>query len=469
MANWEYKVLSGGKMGLGSMAMLEQFLNELGQQQWEVVSWQTDPETPLKFAGLARRPILRDYAPAEMPAAMDKEAIAAAKEEADREREAWIETLAREREFYAKSIEDEGSQEDEDDERDLASDLIEKIRPLMKRNQRGPGAAGSVTYLAKKLDKAEEDLIGALAEVGLELGDDETDSKPLEHGSEMLWLNSNSRGEVWINSVPKSRYRPPQPRKAKDEAKPAESGQTESEQPAEGGASQEAAPRQPVPLLEGTALLARLRPMMRRNRGGRGLSGSLPFLSRALRQSEDALSSALAALGLVLPEDPKAEPAPVEIEGHEYFLNKNEKGQVWINARESASGAKEAAEQPAARETAAASDLPPVLSADTPAAVASVPVTTENALELALPHLAKAGRSATAASKVADVAGALGVSQASLLDAFVGAGLAVPVEAGEKPVFAEADGHRFWLSREEDESLALNAKPSRRPRTKRKD
>lgn len=469
MANWEYKVLSGGKMGLGSMAMLEQFLNELGQQQWEVVSWQTDPETPLKFAGLARRPILRDYAPAEMPAAMDKEAIAAAKEEADREREAWVETLAREREFYAKSIEEEGSQEDEDDERDLAGDLLDKIRPLMKRNQRGPGAAGSATYLAKKLDKAEEDLIGALAEAGLELGDDETDSKPLEHGGEMLWLNSNSRGEVWINSVPKSRYRPPQPRKARDEAKPAETGQAESERPAESDAPQEAAGQTPASLPEGSALLARLRQMMRRNRGGRGLSGSLPFLSRALRQSEESLAAALATLGLVLPEDPNAEPAPVEIEGHEYFLNKNEKGQVWINAREKASGAKEGAESAPAPEPAAASELPPVLSAEAPAPVAAVVVTVENALEIALPHLAKAGRGASCSSKVADVAGALGVSQASLIDALVGSGLSVPVEAGEKPVFAEAVGNRFWLSREEDESLSLNAKPSRRPRTKRKD
>jgi hypothetical protein len=467
MANWEYKVLSGGKMGLGSMAMLEQFLNELGQQQWEVISWQTDPETPLKFTGLARRPIVRDIAPGEMPAAMDKEAIAAAKEEAEREREAWVETLAREREFYAKSIEEEGSQEDEDDESDLASALIDRIRPMMKRNQRGPGAAGSVTYLAKKLDKAEEDLIGALAEAGLELEDDETDSKPLEHGSEMLWLNSNSRGEVWINSMPKSRYRRPQPRKQAEDSRPAG-----SEQPADGGAPRESAAQQPAPLPEGTALLARLRPMMRRNRGGRGLSGSLPFLSRALRQSEESLAAALATLGLALPEDPNAEPAPVEIEGHEYFLNKNEKGQVWINARE-----KGAADAGLAAETApaAASESPPVLNESpasevAPAATASrADVSAESVLELALPQLAKAGRSATAASKVADVAGALGVPQATLIDALVDAGLTVPIEAGEKPVFAEAEGSRFWLSRGEDETLSLNAKPSRRPRTRRKD
>ncbi|HEY5553219.1 MAG TPA: hypothetical protein VIK52_15100, partial [Opitutaceae bacterium] len=317
---------------------------------------------------------------------------------------------------------------------------------------RGPGAAGSVTYLAKKLDHTEEDLIGALAEAGLELGDEETDSKPLEHGGDMFWLNSNSRGEVWINSVPKSRYRAPRPRKPKDDSRAAE-----PEQAAPRGAETEAAPKALEPLPDGTALLAKLRPMMRRNRGGRGLSGSLPFLSRALRQTEESLAAALATLGLVLPEDPKAEPLPVEIEGHEYFLNKNEKGQVWINAREKSDG--DAAAVTGAPAAAEVGDLPPVL----------VALSSENVLELSVPHLGKVGRSAAFASKLADLAPVLGVAQASLLDALVGAGLAVPVESGEKPVFVEGDGHRFWLSRDgDDDVLSLNAKSSRRPRTRRK-
>jgi hypothetical protein len=468
MANWEYKVLSGGKMGLGSMAMLEQFLNELGQQQWEVVSWQTDPETPLKFSGLARRPILRDITPAEMPAAMDKEAIAAAKEEADREREAWVETLAREREFYAKSIEDEGSQEDDDDDedRDLVGDLFAAVRPLMKRNNRGPGASGSVVYLAKKLDQSEEDLIGALSEAGLKLGDDEKDSEPLENGGDMFWLNVNSRGEVWINSVPKSRYRPPQPKKQDREAKPSEPRQQEK------SGAEPKEPPAPSELPEGAALLARLRPMMRRNRGNRGLSGSLPFLSRALRQSEEALAAALAGLGLTLPDDPKAEAAPVEIEGLEYWLNKNEKGQVWINAREkSAVDAKSA--EATEREAAADGSVPPILS-DGSADASSAPfapavVNSETVLELAPEHLAKVGRSTTAVSSVSDLAGALGISEASLIDALIGAGLAVPMDAGEKPVFVEEHGYRFWLSRDDDGPLSLNAKQSRRPRSRKRD
>ena len=458
-------------MGLGSMAMLEQFLNELGQQQWEVVSWQTDPETPLKFNGLAKRPILRDITPAEMPAAMDKEAIAAAKEEAEREREAWIETLSREREFYAKSIEDEGSQEDDDDdeERDLVGDLFDTVRPLMKRNNRGPGASGSVVYLAKKLDQSEEDLIGAFAEAGLELRDDEKDSEPHEHGGDMFWMNVNSRGEVWINSVPKSRYRPPQSKKQAGERKPAEPRPTKER------SAETKETSTPGEMPEGATLLARLRPMMRRNRGNRGLSGSLPFLSRALRQAEEALAEALARLGLTLPEDPKAEVSPVEIDGLEYWLNKNEKGQVWINAREKSAGGAEPAEA-TEQEAVAESSLPPVLHdvpGDVPSAESarSAPaiVNAGTVLELAPAHLAKVGRSTTSSASATDLATALGITQAALLDALVGAGLSVPAEAGEKPVFVEEHGHRFWVSRDDAGALSLNAKPSRRPRARKRE
>lgn len=459
MAHWDYKVLSGGKMGLGSMSMLEQFLNELGQQQWEVISWQTDPESPLKFAGLARRPILRDLAPNEMPAAQDKAAIAAAKEEEEKEREAWIETLARERELYASVVEaEEPVIDEEDEERDLVGDLFDTIRPLMKRNKRGPGASGSVTYLAKRLDQSEEDLIGALEEAGLELEDDATDSEPHLHDTEMFWLNSNSRGEIWINSMPKSRYRPPQPMKKQPEPRPGE-----SEKGADQWANQQQAkPAGPLP--EGEDLLEKIRPMMRRNRGNRGLSGSLPFLSRALRHTEDELSKALEAIGLKLPEDPKAEPVPVEIGNDDYWLNKNEKGQVWINAHprreDEGTGAGETADGSAEAKAALADgELPPVL----------VDLSSATVFELVRPHLAKVGRSATSTGLISDISAGMGVSQASLLDSLVGAGLEVPVEAGDRPVFAEGESSQFWLSRGDDDALSLDAKPARKSRAKKKD
>ena len=71
MANWEYKVISSGKHGMATMAALEQHLNDLGQQQWEIINWHTAPDNPLLFTGLARRPILRDWKPDEMPAAQE--------------------------------------------------------------------------------------------------------------------------------------------------------------------------------------------------------------------------------------------------------------------------------------------------------------------------------------------------------------------------------------------------------------
>jgi len=448
-------------MGLGSMTMLEQFLNDLGQQQWEVVSWQTDPESPLKFTGLARRPILRDYAPQEMPAAQDKAAIAAAKEEEEKEREAWVETLAREREVYAASIAAEGSQEDEDEERDLVGDLFNTLRPLMKRNKRGPGSSGSVGFLAKKLGQSEEDLVGALEETGLDLGDEEADSEAHEHGDDMFWLNSNSRGEIWLNSMPKSRYRAPQPKKPAGEQKAVEP--KKNAEPKE--AREPAKPAEPLP--EGEALIEKLRPMMRRNRGGRGLSGSLPFLSRALRQTEEELSKALETVGLKLPDDPKAEPVTIEIGSDDYWLNKNEKGQVWINARprrdeeESAQKAVGESKSGDATGTTPADDgaIPPVL----------VDVGASNVLELAHPHLARVGRSATLTALIGDVAAAVGISQASLLDALVGAGLEVPVEATDKPVVVESEAGQFWFSRSEGDALSLNAKPARKSRAKKKE
>ena len=453
MAHWEYKVLSGGKMGLGSMSMLEQFLNDLGQQQWEIISWQTDPETPLKFTGLARRPIIRDIAPEEMPAAMDEKAIAAAKEEEERERQAWIETLAREREFYARAIEAENpEEEDMDEEQDLSAALFDKLRSMMKRNKGRPGASGSVSYLAKKLDKSEEDLIGALAEAGLELEDDEQDSKPREHGNDMFWLNENSRGEVWINSMPKSRYRPPKPKKTEQEAKSADGGK-----PADPAKGKEPPPP-PEPLPDGTALLEKLRPLMRRNRGGNGLSGSLPFLSRALRHTEAELATALAALGIELPEDPKAKPEPVAVEEFEYFLSKNEKGQVWIDAKPLAGEGDKTEPTPAAGSTPT----------ETPAGSDSESKEPDSLLAQVLPHLAKVGRTLTHSSAAADVAAALGISQATLIDGLVAKGLVVPVEPDDKPVVAEDDGNQFWFSRSPEDALALNAKPVRKGRSRTK-
>ncbi|HEY0947297.1 MAG TPA: hypothetical protein VGD81_18580, partial [Opitutaceae bacterium] len=89
-----------------------------------------------------------------------------------------------------------------------------------------------------------------------------------------------------------------------------------------------------APLPGGEALLARIRPMMRRNRRGPGFSGSTGYLAKALKQSESELVAALGALGLQLPEKSGEKPAYTEIGGHVYWLNKDGRGGIWINGRE---------------------------------------------------------------------------------------------------------------------------------------
>src|ERR1017187_8517892 len=61
MAVWEYKVISSGKGGFATPALLESFLNQLGTDEWEIVEFRGQPDNPLAFSGLARRPTQRDW------------------------------------------------------------------------------------------------------------------------------------------------------------------------------------------------------------------------------------------------------------------------------------------------------------------------------------------------------------------------------------------------------------------------
>ena len=61
MSNWEYKLISSGKGGFASPALMEKFLNDLGQEQWEIIHFRTPADNALAFSGLARRPTERDW------------------------------------------------------------------------------------------------------------------------------------------------------------------------------------------------------------------------------------------------------------------------------------------------------------------------------------------------------------------------------------------------------------------------
>ena len=236
MSLWEYKVITSGKGGFATPALLEKFMNDLGRDEWEIIHFQTLPENFLSFTGLARRSTQRDWT-------LQDAAAAAAKLEAEKLRaefEAKFKSAASSapaavatEEKPASFIEEKSAPDDgfrklvdtsRDDDPDAAEEpkddwdkltageedelptFFDAIKPHLRRNQRGPGMSVGVDYLAKKWDQAEDDLKGALVECGFVLPEDE-DSKPvhLEYDGDLYWLNINRRGELWINTKEKPR------------------------------------------------------------------------------------------------------------------------------------------------------------------------------------------------------------------------------------------------------------------------
>src|SRR3954468_11924887 len=77
MSLWEYKVITSGKGGFATPALLEKFLNDLGRDEWEIIEFRSQPDNMLVFSGLARRSTQRDWT-------LQDAAAAAAKAEAEK-------------------------------------------------------------------------------------------------------------------------------------------------------------------------------------------------------------------------------------------------------------------------------------------------------------------------------------------------------------------------------------------------
>jgi hypothetical protein len=374
MAVWEYKVISSGKGGFVSPALLEKFLGDLGRDEWEIIQYQSAPDNLLAFSGLARRPTQRDWT-------LQDAAAAAAAAEAEKLRAEFaakfeaatkVPTNAEEKAppsfLEEKTAPDDGfrkpvdtSRDDDPEADDEAKDdwdkltaaeqdelptFFDALKPHLRRNQRGPGMSVGVDYLAKKWDQSEDDLKGALVECGFVLPVDE-DSKAeyIEYDGDLFWLNINRRGELWINTKEKPRpvFRAVKGTPVESTEEPKTESAPMGDQPAAKPVFEPRARRDErpaadanpgAPLPSGPELLARIRPHMRRNRRGPGGSGSTSFLSRALRCSEADLIAAFGTLGLVLPADAKDKPVFVEIGSELWWLNQDSRGGVWINGRE---------------------------------------------------------------------------------------------------------------------------------------
>ncbi len=514
MSLWEYKVITSGKGGFASPAMMEKFLNDLGREEWEIVQFHTAPDNFLAFTGLARRTTQRDWT-------LQDAAAAAAKVEADRLRvefEAKFKAAAspapaaEERAtslVEEKSAPDDGfrkpvdtSRDDdpeapEDDkadewdkltaaEEDELPTFFDALKPHMRRNQRGPGQSVGVDLLAKKWDQSEDDIKGALVECGFVMpADEDSKAEYVEYDGDLFWLNINRRGELWINTKEKPRpvfrsvkatrielpaEEPKAERKQETGDGRQETGENPSDAaPAETENQEPKVENPPEPLPAGADLLDRIRPHMRRNRRGPGGSGSATFLARALRTNEAALREAFASLGFSLPATPNDKPAYAEFGAELWWLNLDSRGGLWINGREKRPG--ESAASAAAAESAPGSESAsfappaepsaPLPESSAPTAVAA-PVAPATASPLAAVRLLlKETRTGSLSAKVERLAEELGKSPGDLLAALEAAGLKVPEKPREKPVFVPLADEILWLNKNGKGELWLNAKASK--------
>lgn len=234
MALWEYKVITSGKGGFATPALLEKFLNDLGREEWEIIDFRSASDNPLAFTGLARRPTQRDWT-------LEDAAAAAAKAEAEKLRAefsakfqaatsngpsaedkspSFLEEKIAPADDFRKPIDTshdsdpEASDEEAAEKReweqleteDELPSFFDALKPHMRRNQRGPGMSVGTDYLAKKWGLDESDIKNALVECGLQIPADEN-AKPVyvEYDGDLYWVNINRRGEVWINTREKPR------------------------------------------------------------------------------------------------------------------------------------------------------------------------------------------------------------------------------------------------------------------------
>ncbi|MDD3179102.1 MAG: hypothetical protein PHQ04_01990 [Opitutaceae bacterium] len=454
MPIWEYKAITSGPLGFATQQLLEQHLNQLGKEEWEIIFYQTKPDNPLAFHGLARRAITRDWfpKPEETKSTYVPPPIPCEAEEDDgRDERSFADELPPARPANVPAQTDMGLGDFDDlevgSEEDLPT-LFEALQPYLRKNARGDQSVG-LDFLAKKFEQNEQELLGAFEECGLKAPTQAgAKGEVVDYEGGLYWLERDKRGRLWLNTREKkfkAVKTTPVPSEPQVEATPAPEAApvlTPVARPDVAG-SVECDARGPE------SFLGRLCRMMRRNRRGYGWSGSFNYLTKALAMDEAKLLAALGELGLRLPAGTEEKPVMVEDEGRLFWLNKNQRGEIWINARKG----RQVAETVPVPVTPPP-EVAPVEGAPSPSASLG------NVLTAARLHLQPKKRGAGVAAQVGEVARALGRSEEELLQALVSAGLNVPVTPKDKPTFGEQGGEIFWLNRNAKDQLWLNAKES---------
>lgn len=429
------------------MQLLEQHLSQLGKDEWEIINFTTKPDNPLVFHGLARRPVARDWFPpvAAKPAYVPPP-IPEDEEDDGKDERSFADELPPARPANAPVPADLGLGSFDDlggSEADLPT-LFEALKPFLRKNPRGDLSV-ELDFLAKKFEQDARELLTAFAECGLQVpapGDEKGDV--VDHDGSLYWLERDKKGRVWLNTRDKkfkTTKTTPVPSEPKAERAP-EAGE----------------PRTPKPVravenvfADTGSFLSRIRSMMRRNRRGHGWSGSFQYLTKALKLDDAQLLEKLGELGLRL--EGGDEPVLAHDGDFTFWLNRNQRGEIWINAdeRKQGAGSEEQGAEPAGREyvdprteAAPARALPP-----------------ENILTAMRLMMEPKKRGEGVTAPVKTLAQKLEKSDAQVLAALASAGLRAPESPKAKPTFAEHGGEIYWLNVNAKGQVWLNAKAAK--------
>jgi len=433
MSLWEYKHITSGPHGFATPALLESYLNQLGKDEWEIISYQTLPTNPLAFNGVARRTTLRDWT-------LESAAAAAAKVEADKLRAEFAAkfqgnatTAAAEAEKPATLVTETAAPEDgfrklRDTERDgdpdaadegddwdnwdnLDDDLptfFEAIKPHLRKNQRGLGQSVGVTFLAKRWEQAEGDLIGALKECGFTIPEREDDAPVhLEFEGELYWLNLNNRHELFLNTREK-----PRPVFRAVQAKPLD-------------------PSDPAAVLLAEEAAAEQAEKARRE------------AERLAREAEQAAR--------------RAEHEARRLAAQAAAQAAREAAQAEAAAKASSSAG--AAPEAATAEVSAEPETAPVV-----VDAASLPPEAEEFLAAVRAQMRRNRRGPGYSGSITYLARAFKQTEADLVEMFVAVGLTVPETAADKPVKTAIGAFVYWLNKDSRGAIWINGDEVRSPK-----
>jgi hypothetical protein len=195
----------------------------------------------------------------------------------------------------------------------------------MRRNRRGPGGSGSASFLSRALKVSEAELTAGFTGLGLVVPTKPDDAPVLvEVGTDVWWLNHDSRGGLWINGREKEA--------GEVVGATAQGGQASGEAPA-AASSHESAPATSAGSEAGT-VLSTVRLLLKETKTG-SVAGKTDRLAEELGKTPDEFVARLVGAGLKVPEKSREKPVFVEHAGEIFWLNRNAKDELWLNAKAS--------------------------------------------------------------------------------------------------------------------------------------